>query len=80
MTVAWGDKERLTPAKARRREELPGHARFVTLADCGHSPMWDDPELVAGTILEGTDARSTTDQLRVNAAAEPCSTASQART
>jgi pimeloyl-ACP methyl ester carboxylesterase len=52
VVVAWGDKERLIPPKARRREELPPHTRFLTLPDCGHSPMWDDPELIAATILE----------------------------
>lgn len=54
VTVAWGDKERLIPAKARLRDELPVHTNFVTLADCGHSPMWDNPELVARTIIEAT--------------------------
>ena len=58
VTVAWGEKERLIPAKARLRDELPAHTRFVTLQDCGHSPMWDDPELVARTILEGTGTRT----------------------
>jgi pimeloyl-ACP methyl ester carboxylesterase len=53
VVIAWGDKDRLIPAKARRREELPEHARFVTLPACGHSPMWDDPELVTETILTG---------------------------
>ena len=53
VTVAWGEKDRLIPRKARRRDELPHHARVVTLPDCGHSPMWDDPELVARTILGG---------------------------
>jgi pimeloyl-ACP methyl ester carboxylesterase len=57
VTVAWGEKERLIPAKARRRDELPTHTRFVTLPNCGHSPMWDDPELVAHTILEGASKR-----------------------
>lgn len=57
VTVAWGDKERLIPAKARLRDELPTHTRFVTLPNCGHSPMWDDPELVANTILEAASAR-----------------------
>ena len=56
VTVAWGDKERLIPAKARRRDELPAHTHFVTLPDCGHIPMWDDPQLVADTILDGTPA------------------------
>jgi pimeloyl-ACP methyl ester carboxylesterase len=51
VTVAWGEKERLVPRKARRRDELPDHARIVTLPDCGHTPMWDDPALVAATIL-----------------------------
>jgi len=55
VTVAWGDKERLIPAKARLRDELPAHTNYVTLANCGHSPMWDDPELVSRTILEGTE-------------------------
>jgi pimeloyl-ACP methyl ester carboxylesterase len=53
VTVAWGEKERLIPAKARLRDELPPQTNFVTLAGCGHSPMWDDPALVARTILEG---------------------------
>jgi pimeloyl-ACP methyl ester carboxylesterase len=53
VTVAWGDKERLIPAKARLRDELPAHARIITLPQCGHVPMWDDPELVARTILDG---------------------------
>ncbi len=54
VTVAWGDKERLIPPKARRRDELPAHTRFITLPECGHSPMWDNPELVARTILDGS--------------------------
>ena len=53
VTVAWGDKERLIPAKARRRDELPEQTAFPTLPGCGHSPMWDDPPLVAATILGG---------------------------
>jgi pimeloyl-ACP methyl ester carboxylesterase len=64
VTVAWGDKERLIPAKARLRDELPPQTRFVTLPDCGHAPMWDDPELVAQTILEGS--RSATQRPRRN--------------
>jgi pimeloyl-ACP methyl ester carboxylesterase len=51
VTIAWGDKERLVPRRARRTDELPPHTRVVTLPGCGHSPMWDDPALVASTIL-----------------------------
>jgi pimeloyl-ACP methyl ester carboxylesterase len=58
VTVAWGDREQLIPAKARLRDELPVHTNFVTLPGCGHTPMWDAPHLVARTILEGTRAES----------------------
>lgn len=51
VTVAWGEKDRLIPVKARRRDELPTHAQVVTLPGCGHAPMWDDPELVARAVL-----------------------------
>lgn len=51
VTVAWGEEERLLPTKARRVDELPPHARVVTLHGCGHLPFWDDPEAVARVIL-----------------------------
>ena len=52
VTIAWGDHEHLIPAKARRDDELPPHARTVTLTGCGHVPFWDDPDQVAQTILD----------------------------
>lgn len=56
VTIAWGEKERLVPPKARREDELPNHARILTLPGCGHMPMWDDPALVAKTILNGSQS------------------------
>lgn len=56
VTIAYGERERLVPKRARRGEELPNHTRWITLPGCGHVPTWDDPELVAKTILEGTRA------------------------
>lgn len=56
VTVAWGEKERLIPPRARLCDELPAQTRFVELSGCGHVPMWDDPDLVARTILEGAEA------------------------
>ena len=53
VTIAWGEKDRLLPKKARLLDELPPQTREVTLPGCGHLPMWDDPELVARTILDG---------------------------
>ena len=64
VVVAWGDDERLIPKKARLRDELPPHARVVTLPGCGHSPMWDDPELVAQTILGAGNNTPRTDERR----------------
>jgi len=52
VTIAWGERDRLVgPPKAHRR---PTHARFLVLPGVGHTPTWDDPELVARTLLEGS--------------------------
>ena len=51
-TVAWGSRDRiLWPRQARRAAELLPAAEHVSLPRCGHVPMNDDPDLVAGTIL-----------------------------
>lgn len=52
-TVAWGDKDRLLlPSQGRRaRRRLP-EQRHVTLPDCGHVPMLDDPELITRVVRE----------------------------
>ncbi len=56
-TIAWGAKDRLLlPWQARRAEAwIPGIRSFA-LPGCGHVPCWDNPPLVARTILEGTTA------------------------
>jgi pimeloyl-ACP methyl ester carboxylesterase len=52
VTIAWGELDRLVgPPKPARR---PAGARFLTLPNVGHTPTWDDPELVARTLLEGS--------------------------
>jgi pimeloyl-ACP methyl ester carboxylesterase len=43
VTIAWGDDERLIPAKARRRDELPPQTKTLTLCGCGHVPFWGRP-------------------------------------
>lgn len=52
VTIAWGDRDRLLPPRqaARALREIPG-ARLVTLKDCGHVPMSDDPIQVAQVLL-----------------------------
>ena len=52
VTIAWGEFDRLVgPPKPERR---PAGARFLVLPGVGHTPMWDDPDLVARTLLEGS--------------------------
>jgi pimeloyl-ACP methyl ester carboxylesterase len=55
VTVAWGAKDRLLlPWQARRAAAQIPRARIVRMAGCGHVPTYDDPELVAQVILEGS--------------------------
>jgi pimeloyl-ACP methyl ester carboxylesterase len=52
VTIAWAELDRLVgPAKPQRR---PAGARFLVLPGVGHTPTWDDPGLVARTLLEGS--------------------------
>lgn len=52
VTIAWGERDRLVgPPKPERR---PTGARFLTLPDVGHTPTWDDPGLIARTLLDGS--------------------------
>jgi pimeloyl-ACP methyl ester carboxylesterase len=54
VTVAWGGRDRvLLPGLARLRDELPPQTRWLTLPGCGHVPTYDDPGLVARTLLSG---------------------------
>lgn len=55
ITVAWGAEDRFIPRSARRRDELPAHTRWLDLPGWGHVMMWDDPDLVAKTILDGVE-------------------------
>ena len=52
VTIAWAElDQQVGPPKPERR---PAGAHFLVLPDVGHTPMWDDPELVAQTLLEGS--------------------------
>jgi pimeloyl-ACP methyl ester carboxylesterase len=55
VTIAFGSRDRvLLPGVARRRDQLPDHTRWVTLAGCGHVPMFDDPQAVTDLLLAAT--------------------------
>jgi pimeloyl-ACP methyl ester carboxylesterase len=56
VTIAWCERDRLLgPPKRHRR---PAGARFLVLPAVGHTPTWDDPELVARTLLDGSAVTS----------------------
>lgn len=57
VTIAWGTRDRiLRPSQARKAAEVLPNATYVRLPRCGHVPMYDDPSLVARTILNTCEA------------------------
>jgi pimeloyl-ACP methyl ester carboxylesterase len=55
VTIGWGTRDVvLPPYQARVARTLLPAARHVKLPSCGHVPMSDDPELVAGVLLRGS--------------------------
>ena len=63
ITVAWSGKDAILPVdqyQANVRERLP-QAVFKVLPDVGHIPAFDDPHLVARTILDTTQRSQTHD-------------------
>ena len=56
VTIAFGSRDRvLLPGVARRRDQLPAHTRWVSLAGCGHVPMFDDPHAVIDLLFAATN-------------------------
>lgn len=53
VTIAWGDRDRLVRPPSRHRR--PPGSRLVILEGCGHTPNWDDPELITKLLLEASD-------------------------
>jgi pimeloyl-ACP methyl ester carboxylesterase len=53
VTIVFGDSDNTLPAQSCQERSLaPQHARWVTLAECGHAPMWDSvPEVMAEILL-----------------------------
>ncbi|MGF6888631.1 pimeloyl-ACP methyl ester carboxylesterase [Nocardia sp. GAS34] len=56
ITVAFGTLDRMVlPGDSQFRDQLPTHTRWLELPDVGHTPMGDAPDLIADTILTGTE-------------------------
>jgi pimeloyl-ACP methyl ester carboxylesterase len=52
VTIAWAELDKqVAPPKPERR---PAGTHFLVLPNVGHVPMWDEPELIAKTILDGS--------------------------
>ncbi len=59
VTIAWGELDRLVRPPSRTRR--PPGSRFVVLEGCGHTPNWDEPELITRLLLESSDPASLED-------------------
>lgn len=60
VLVTWGEQDRILPLErhaARFREEIPG-VEFRAHPGIGHTPMWDDPTLIAQAIGDFAAANS----------------------
>ncbi len=56
VTLAWAELDRIvTPPRPERR---PVGAQYLVLPGVGHTPTWDDPKLIAATLLRGSAVSS----------------------
>jgi pimeloyl-ACP methyl ester carboxylesterase len=57
VTIAWAGRDLVLPTRQAKaaRQALP-QARHVLMRGVGHVPMFDDPELVAGILLRGSES------------------------
>ena len=72
VTIAWGERDTLV--RRPRTDRMPAGARSIVLPDCGHTPTWDNPELVAKVLLEGSSSDAagpeSTEQMATGGSAE----------
>jgi pimeloyl-ACP methyl ester carboxylesterase len=51
ITILFGDSDNTLPAATCQERSLaPNHAKWVTLVESGHAPMWDQADLVIAQI------------------------------
>jgi pimeloyl-ACP methyl ester carboxylesterase len=77
VLITWGSKDRILPIDSfspRLRAEIPG-VEFRVHPGIGHTPMWDDPGLIATTIGDWASAHASTPQAPAPAAGDPAAAA-----
>lgn len=58
VTILFGDTDNTLPADVSQERSLaPSHCTWLRIENCGHAPMWDQPDLVLKVVLE-TSAKS----------------------
>ena len=54
-TIIFGDADNTLPARTCQERSLaPRHAKWIVLTECGHAPMWDQPDDVCAEIFSTT--------------------------
>ena len=52
VTIIFGDTDKTLPAQTSQERTLAhAHARWVTLSQSGHAPMWDSPQECIAEII-----------------------------
>jgi pimeloyl-ACP methyl ester carboxylesterase len=53
VTILFGDSDNTLPFPISQERSLaPAHAAWLVIDNCGHAPMWDQPELVVKIIKQ----------------------------
>jgi pimeloyl-ACP methyl ester carboxylesterase len=66
VTVGWGERDKILGIhQADRVKTVIPSARVVTMPQCGHVPMSDDPDLVISLILQTTRSQAVQGRRRV---------------
>lgn len=53
VTILFGDSDNTLPRNGSQERTLaPSHCTWQIIANCGHAPMWDHPDLIVGIIKD----------------------------
>ena len=58
VKILFGDSDNTLPATTCQEQAMaPVHSQWITIAECGHAPMWDNFETVKEHIFENAGSR-----------------------